>query len=307
MISEEKQLLLDELGVRVLADLGKGIIVAEVPAKNIKEQDINARVMKDDMYKQLTTNISKRGQLESLPLCALTDKVEIISGHHRIRAGKDAGLKAIPVLLDVSGLNRSQIASKQLSHNAINGFDDKATMREIARIMDNVDDILDSFVAKDVLDEQMESINKVLTPQIEFDWKNIVFTFLPHEIENLDRLIEILEKNGEYIYFAPREQYEEFIDTISKVQKFANVKNMGASIHKMIGYANAELEEAGYSDEIEYMTLASIFGNATVPKEDGLIIKDVFKQISEKHGITKKQGWKIFEILAKDYIAKENQ
>lgn len=304
MINNDKRVLLEELGGKILADLGKGIVVATIPIMVIKEQDINARLMKDDMYKQLVANIGKRGQLESLPLCALTDKVEIVSGHHRIRAAKDAGLKELPILLDVSGLNRSQIASKQLSHNAINGFDDKATMREIAKIMDNVDDILDSFVAKDVLDEQMETINKVLTPQIDFEWKNVVFTFLPHQIEDMDRLIDTLERNGEYVYFAPREEYERFIDATSKVQKFANIKNMGATIHKMIDYANEELDEAGFDEEMEYMTLASIFGNATVPKESGLMIKEVFKKISEEYGITKKQGWKIFEILAKDYIDK---
>lgn len=305
MINKDRRELLESLNGKILADLGKGIVVASIPTSHIKEQDINARVMKDDMYKQLVTNIGKRGQLESLPFCALTDKVEIVSGHHRVRASKDAQIKDIPILLDMSGLNRSQIASKQLSHNAINGFDDKATMREIAKIMDNVDDILDSFVAKDVLDEQMETINKVLTPQIEFDWKNVVFTFLPHQIADMDNLISSLERNGEYVYFAPREEYDRFIDATANVQKFANIKNMGATIHKMIDYANAELEEGGFNEEMEYMTLASIFGNATVPKEEGLMIKDVFKKISEEYGITKKQGWKIFEVLAKDYIAKQ--
>lgn len=307
MINNEKKQLLEQIGGKILAELGKGIVVATIPIMAIKEQDINARLMKDDMYKQLVTNIGKRGQLESLPFCVLTDRVEIVSGHHRTRAAKDAGIKELPVLLDISGLNRSQIASKQLSHNAINGFDDKATMREIAKIIDNVDDLLESFVAKDVLDEQMESINKVLTPQIEFDWKNVVFTFLPHQIEDMDRLIESLERAGEYVYFAPREEYDRFIDATSKVQKFANIKNMGATIHKMIDYSNAELEEGGFDEEMEYLTLASIFGNATVPKESGLMIKDVFKQISEEYGITKKQGWKIFEILAKDYIAKQEE
>lgn len=59
-----------------------------VPAECIREQDINARIMKNEMQRQLTDNIKKRGQLESLPFCALTEdgnRIEIISGHHRIR------------------------------------------------------------------------------------------------------------------------------------------------------------------------------------------------------------------------------
>lgn len=304
MIKEDKVQLLKNLGGKVLADIGQGLVIAIIPIGVVKEQDINARLMKDDMYQQLVSNIGKRKQLESLPFCALTDKVEIISGHHRIRAAKDAGIKELPIILDVSGLSRSQIASKQLSHNAINGFDDKATMKEIAKIIDNVDDLIDSFVAKDVLDEQMEQINKVLTPQIEFDWKNVVFTFLPHEIGDLDRLIDSLEKSGEYVYFAPREEYDRFMDAIQKVQKFENIKNMGATIHRMVEYAYKELEEGEFEEDMDYVTLASIFGNATVPKESGERIKEVFKMIADEYGYTKRNGWKIFEVLAKEYLDK---
>ena len=76
--------------------MGDGLVIAKVLSENIREQDINARIMKTEMQKQLTDNIKKRGQLESMPFCALTQegtRVEIISGHHRIRSGKDAGLK----------------------------------------------------------------------------------------------------------------------------------------------------------------------------------------------------------------------
>ena len=102
-----------------LADLGSGLIIARVKVADVREQDINARIMKPEMMKQLTDNIRKRGQLESLPYCALTDKIEIISGHHRFRAAREAGMKEVIVILDISGLNRSQIAAKQIPHNAI--------------------------------------------------------------------------------------------------------------------------------------------------------------------------------------------
>ena len=100
-----------------IADMGSGLVIAKVSAECIREQDINARIMKTEMQRQLTDNIKKRGQLESLPFCALTcdeTRVEIISGHHRIRSGKDAGLKEFFVILDTSGLNRSKITKNKL-------------------------------------------------------------------------------------------------------------------------------------------------------------------------------------------------
>ena len=50
-----------------LADLGSGLIIAKVKTADVREQDINARIKKTEMMKQLTDNIRKRGQLESLP------------------------------------------------------------------------------------------------------------------------------------------------------------------------------------------------------------------------------------------------
>ena len=133
-----------------VADMGSGLVIAKVKLTDFREQDINARIMKTEMQKQLTDNIKKRGQLESLPFCALIDgKIEIISGHHRIRSAKDSGvLTELFVILDTTGLRRSQVAAKQLAHNAISGFDDQSTLKEIAKMIDDVDDMLESTLAR---------------------------------------------------------------------------------------------------------------------------------------------------------------
>ena len=102
-------------GCAVIYDMGSGLVIAKVQIDKVKEQDINARVMKNEMQDQLTANILKRGQLESQTFLVLKDgKLEIVSGHHRIKSARAAGLKEIVVIVDVSGLSRSQIAAKQL-------------------------------------------------------------------------------------------------------------------------------------------------------------------------------------------------
>ena len=164
-----------------IADMGSGLIIAKVAAEHMREQDINARIMKNEMQKQLTDNIKKRGQLESLPFCALTQndtRIEIISGHHRIRSGKDAGLKDFFVILDISGLNRSKITAKQIAHNAISGFDDQSTLKELAKMLDDVDDMIESYAGKEILAEPNENIDKYLSPTMQFDWKNVSIMFL---------------------------------------------------------------------------------------------------------------------------------
>ena len=65
-------------GCSVIYDMGSGLVIAKVQIDKVKEQDINARVMKNEMQDQLTANISKRGQMESLPFLVLKDgKLEI--------------------------------------------------------------------------------------------------------------------------------------------------------------------------------------------------------------------------------------
>lgn len=125
-----------EPDIRIIHDMGSGLVIAKVPLDKVKEQDINARIMKNEMQDQLTANIKKRGQLESLPLFVLVDgKLEIISGHHRVKSARAAEMKEIIAIVDVSGLSRSKIAAKQLAHNAISGFDDDSTLREIVKMM----------------------------------------------------------------------------------------------------------------------------------------------------------------------------
>ena len=66
-----------------IADMSSGLIIARVPAECIREQDINARIMKNEMQRQLTDNMEKKAATV-LPFCALTEdgnRIEIISGH----------------------------------------------------------------------------------------------------------------------------------------------------------------------------------------------------------------------------------
>lgn len=155
--ARENQVSSAAVKYETVADMGSGLVIAKVKLTDFREQDINARIMKTEMQKQLTDNIKKRGQLESLPFCALIDgKIEIISGHHRIRSAKDSGvLTELFVILDTTGLRRSQVAAKQLAHNAISGFDDQSTLKEIAKMIDDVDDMLESYIGKDIIGDAM--------------------------------------------------------------------------------------------------------------------------------------------------------
>jgi len=295
-------------GVFKIADLGDGIIVAKVSINILKEQDKNAHLMKPEMFRQLHENIKKRGTLESLPYCALTDKgVEIVSGHHRYRAAKEAGLKEIFVLLDTSGLNRSQIAAKQIAHNALVGFDDSTVLREIAQMINDVDDMIESYIGKGIIAEQIGQLEKYISPILNYDFKEVEFMFLPHQIEDLEKLVKSVQGKKDYIGAAHISQFEKLLITLTKYQKFSDIVNLGAAIHRIIEVANVSMDNAGYDENTEWVPLSRIVGNAAIPKETADKIKTVLDRMEKKELIQKTQRWKGIEILCERFINEAEQ
>ena len=294
-------------GGSIIYDMGFGLVIAKVQIEKVKEQDINARVMKNEMQDQLTANIVKRGQMESLPFLVLKDeKLEIVSGHHRIKSARAAGLKEIIVIVDISGLTRSQIAAKQLAHNAISGFDDDSTLREIVKMITDVDDMIESFVGKDIMEEPLEQYEKMLSPTIQFDFKNITISFLPHQIQDMDVLIKNLEATApEIVGVASYEQCKDFVETLGKYQKFTDIRNVGAAIHFMVQSANEQMNEIGFHEEEEEWTyLTKLFGSNAIPSESAKIIQQAIKKAEKENKVTKKNRWQLIEYLCMDYINK---
>lgn len=305
--SKDKSQAKSKINYETIADMGSGLIITKVAISDLREQDINARVMKTEMQQQLTANIRKRGQLESLPFCALTQdgtRIEIISGHHRIRSCKDVGLNEVFIILDVSGLNRSKIVAKQIAHNAISGFDDKSMLTELAKLIDDVDDMLESYAGKDVLEEPDEQIEKYLSPRINFDWKNILFMFLPHQITDLNNLLLAVKRSSpDYIGVSNMEEYKPFMEALTKYQNFADVRNIGTAIHAMTTAALQLMNEAGYDENMQWVQLSKIFGSSAIKKETAETISKAVEKMIKKGSIDSKNKIDFIEVMAEKYLA----
>jgi len=138
---EQINSMLKELSKMVLPE-HLSLFVANI--SELIEQDVNPRSMTKKTFDQLVDNISTVGGLESVPLCVRTDKgIEIVSGNHRVRAGRAAGVKVVLVLL-YEDLSKSAMYSKQLSHNTIAGSDDPEL---VARVFGAITDVAEQFAA----------------------------------------------------------------------------------------------------------------------------------------------------------------
>lgn len=274
---------------KVIAELGDGICIAKAKLDMLREQDLNARVMDDAKFDQLVENIHRRGTLEQLPYCALTDRgIEIVSGHHRVRAARKAGLDEVAILLDRSGLSRSAIAAKQLAHNSIEGVDDQDVLRQIASTITDVDDMLETALGDDFFSKVTAEAAKMPAPKVTFDWKTVQFTFLPSQVEDLDRLVE-QTPSADWEGIAPLPLFDEFADALRRTQRFEDVKSVGTAVHTMVKMALHEFPE----DLDGYATIASVFGRAVIPQETA----EKLRKMIEKAGL-KDEPWKLFDILA---------
>ena len=108
---------------------GDALTLAVMDPKDISLLKKNARILKKDVFQQLTAD--KR--LSSVPLChRLSDgRVEVLSGNHRVQASVEAGIERILVMIIEEDLTRSQAVAIQLSHNALVGEDDPALLAEL--------------------------------------------------------------------------------------------------------------------------------------------------------------------------------
>ena len=281
------------------------LVIAKVGIDRVKEQDLNARVMKNEMQDQLTANIAKRGQLESLPFLVQTENaLEIISGHHRIKSARAAGLKEFIAIVDESGLSRSQIAAKQLAHNAISGFDDDSTLKEIVKMITDVDDMIESFVGKEIMEEPLAEYDKMLSPAVQFDFKNVTFAFLPHQVNDMDVLIKALEQTApDIIGVAAYDQCKQFVEALAKYQKFTDIRNVGAAIHSMVESANEKMDLVGFDEEEDWTYLTKLFGSSAIPGEAAQVIQQAIKKAEKEGTVTSKNRWQLIEYLCADYIA----
>ena len=281
-----------------IAEVCPGLIIAWVELSELKEQDINAHAMDVAMFTQLKSNVEKRKALESVPLCALrNEKIEIVSGHHRARAAKLAGLSRIPVLIDTTGLSRSAVVAKQLAHNALVGYDDKSVIEILSKEMVELDHVVESYIKNTdfvpVEEESAKSIDVNFYPE----WRDVSFVFLPATFNKLEELVGQTNP-ADLLGVASYEQYEPFCEALRQFKKFTCVKNTGVVLDLIVNSMNKDVSEGALPEGEELVPISQLFGKCgVVPEKIASEMKNRVKAIREEKGILPAQGWKVIAHL----------
>lgn len=285
--------------MEIMLDLGAGLKIAKVNVEELREQDLNARHMDKKMFERLSANIRHDARLESLPFVAQTERgLEIVSGHHRVRAARSANLNDIFIILDDTGLSQDQIRSKQLSHNSLQGEDNMQLVKEIYAMIDDADQKLAAYIDADL--ELMFDKAQVKDVAIDFDIKHILVTFLSYEQAVFNRAAEKINGQYEELYVADMKQLEPFTQAMNRAGKEYDIRATSTLFAKM---AEIVLEHLGEEiDEAERTAIRDLVGTAYIPTDAAQVVQQAIKKAEKEGIISGKNRWQLFEYLCADYI-----
>jgi hypothetical protein len=220
----------------VVYELGEGLEVWKVNIDLLQEQSVNARSQSVDTFLQLTKNIADSKRLESMPFAAVTQKgLEIVSGHHRVRAARKAGLKEIWVLVDVTGLARDRIKSKQLAHNSLQGQDDADLVRQIFDSIGDVAAKIEAFIEPQIDTSKIGFNLSGKDFEANLALRVVVLMFLPAQNDVFKQAVERVQKlcDANEAYVATRDEYETLVAATGAVAEAFDIRSVPTIMAKM--------------------------------------------------------------------------
>lgn len=165
----------------------------------------------------------------------------------------------------------------------------------------DVDDMLESYIGKEIMEEPLEQYEKLASPAVHFDFKNVTFAFLPHQIADMDVLVKALQ-GSEIVGVASYDDCQRFVETLGKYQQFTDIRNVGAAVHSMIENANERMNAVGFNEDEEWTYLTKLFGSNAIPADAADTIKSAIKKAEKAGIVSSKNRWELIERLCEDYL-----
>lgn len=277
--------------------------------------EVNARYMTKEEYDRLVGNVRRDGCLTSVPLIyggGIYPEGEelIVSGNHRCNAAVDVGLPEVDAMLIDTPLTEQQLIALQLSHNAIAGHDDPATLRQLYERLDEVD--WRTYSGLD--DNQLELLAKVDMEglaEANLDFLTVQVVFLPPELDAARKALEGARAGADQTWLAARADYDATLDALASAHQSHRVGNIATALAIVLAVFEQHLTDLqdGYQDEDGEATRAgavpieTMFGTRTVPVETATAYNRAVARAAKAGDIAKGDAWGLLQRLADAYVA----
>lgn len=278
---------------------------------------VNAHYQTKEEFDRLVENIKEDGCLTSVPLVYGAGEYEegrelVLSGNHRCDAAVEAGLDEIDVILIDDAQSKDQLIARQLSHNAITGKDDPATLQQLYDQIEDVD-----WRAYSGLDDAQLSLLAEVSPEglseANLDFATVSLIFLPAELEAA-REAFTQARVGQNSWLAARADYEQTLDTLASTHAAHKVGNVATALHAILAIVENHLDELqeGYTSpdgsarHSGNVGLETVLATRSLPAPAAITIAKAISAAEGRGEIEQGQGWRLLERLAGEYLSGPN-
>jgi hypothetical protein len=291
--------------------LPKGLTLRYLPIDALKEQDLNPRSMPVAMFDQLVSTVKKTGGLESVPLCAdVAGQVQVISGHHRTRAARQAGLTHVTVLV-YDNITKSSLIAKQLAHNTINGKDDVEMVKRLFAEIDELPAKFEAFVDPKAAEELPDPVR--FTPvdvNLQDAMKAVMLLFLPVQHADIQKLMDRLPKGeSDTVYLAARETFDAWVEAVKKVREGAEIVAIPTAVAEMARLAGRAIDEELHVKESRdkdgetWVPLRDVFKTARIPASVAYVLREAVARKVAQGDVNVEHPWQALEQWAAETLA----
>jgi hypothetical protein len=277
--------------------------------------DVNARYMPKEVYDRLVENLRQDGHLTSTPLIYSGGEYEnghelVLSGNHRVVAGMDAGIEEAWFLLVEQPLPKARQIALQLSHNAIEGQDDLAILKQLYESIDDID--TRAYAGLD--DKTLELLDKIDLDglsEANLDFHTVSLVFLPHEADAARAALETLGKGADETWLCAYRDYQATLDALASAHSAYNVGNVATALGLLVALTERHITDlqAGYltPDGIEprhkgHVGLEVVLGSRTVPAGTAAALTRALKTAVDSSKVEAGKPWQLLDIMIADWL-----
>lgn len=222
--------------------------VIKIDPRKLKLLEVNAHFMRHEVFMRLTENVKEDNTLTSVPFCAIynyftdadaipllddgTPLYEVISGNHRVKSAIAAELAEIAVMVTDEPLSPDRRKAMQLSHNALVGEDDPATLKMIYGGIEDLTMRLYSGLDDKRLD-MLEKVSPGALGEANLQFQPVSFMFLPDELDQVKEVWEIAKKqagSAKLLWLARMSEYDTLMDALEATSASYGVKNVTTAL-----------------------------------------------------------------------------
>jgi hypothetical protein len=297
--------------------------IERVKLRDLKLLELNARFMRYETYTTLVQNLRRDGALTSVPFAARDWDDEdgrylVLSGNHRVQAAIEAGIEEADVMLTDDNLSRQRQVAVQLSHNALAGEDDPATLKQLYEELDDFDWRNYAGLDDKAL-ELIESVSIGSLSEANLSFQVVSVTCLPDELEDMRASFQaaqdLIGSKPDEVWLARFADYDRLMKALDLAGKSYKVSNVAVTLSIVLDVFNQHVTDLsdGYLEkydeprpgrENQWVPVETLFGKDVVPVSAAATIRRALKRMRKNGDLASEAGaWQALEHWAADYLA----